>query len=219
MDNHIFCDYFDSVVSNEIQGDILKYVFKGYADADQFIKRREYQSGVAKNAYSYQRWFEIDNNLLALNKKYFGLQVFSELNIARNSFHTLIKVENIRITMSAVENKLSLPRPAVFRNDLARWQSYFTISADKQKLEIVEQKNNSDTFIYAFIIHRPIPEEPKYPEFIRIAFPNESCTKFIDYIDLFKRFPNFVEELKHQDMIRVPDLAEVTLNIQEKKLL
>ena len=117
-DNHVFQDYFDSVISNDIQQDIVRYVFKGYVEADKLVKRQEYQPGPAKNCYPYVRWVEIDNNCLALNKKYPGLQTSSEQNIIRNSFHTLISLGNARITVSAVGTPSSLPRMALFRGSL-----------------------------------------------------------------------------------------------------
>jgi len=215
-DEPIFQRYFCSIVKDDVLKDIMRHIFKGYKDADEFVKQREYQPGPAKNAYPYTRWFEIDNNILAMNKKYPGLEVISQPNVICNSFHTLVTIDKVRLTISAVDAPTSLPRSAKFRNDIARWQSCFVI--DGGRLQIVDQDGNS-SLIYAFVTHGPVADNQSFPEFIRIAFPNEHCTKYVDFIDLFKKYPDFVQELKQQDMVHIKDNAEVTLNVVEKPKL
>jgi len=218
-DNHVFQSYFDSVIPNDIQQDIVRHVFKGYVEADKLVKRQEYQPGPAKNCYPYVRWVEIDNNCLALNKKYPGLQTSSEQNIIRNSFHTLISLGNVRITVSAVGTPSSLPRTALFRNDLASCQYRFDISADQERFELRDLESVKDKIVYAFVIHGPMFDNPRFPGFVHIAFPDENCTRYLDCINLLKRFPDLVEELQHEDMIHIPDKVEVKLNVPEEKLL
>jgi hypothetical protein len=218
-DNHVFRGYFDSVISNDIQQDIVRCVFKGYVEADKFVNHREYQPGPAKNCYPYIRWIEIDDNCLALNKKYPGLQTSSEQNIIRNSFHTLVSLGNVRITISAVATPSSLPRTAVFRNNLASCQYRFDISADQKWFELRDLESVKDRIVYAFVIHGPMLDNPRFPGFIHIAFPDESCTRYLDRINLLKRFPDLIEELQREDMIQIPDKAEVKLNVPEEKLL
>ena len=217
-DNHVFQSYFDSVISNDIQQDIVRHVFKGYVEADKLVKRQEYQPGPAKNCYPYVRWVEIDNNCLALNKKYPGLQTSSEQNIVRNSFHTLISLGNVRITVSAVGTPSSLPRTALFRNNLASCQYRFDISADQGRFELRDLKSVNDMIVYAFVIHGPMLDNPRFPGFVHAAFPDENCTRYLDRINLLKRFPDLVEALQHEDMIYIPDKAEVKLNVTEKLL-
>ena len=218
-DNHVFRSYFDSVISNDIQHDIVRYVFKGYVEADKLVKRQDYQPGPAKNCYPYTRWIEIDNNCLGLNEKYPGLQTSSEHNIVRNSFHALISLGNVRITVSAVATPSSLPRTAVFRNNLASCQYRFDISADQKRFELRDLESVADRIVYAFVIHGPMPDNPGFPGFIHVAFPDESCTRYLDRINLLKRFPDLIEELQREDMIHVPDKVEVKLNVLEGKLL
>ena len=218
-DNHVFRSYFDSVMSNDILQDIVRYVFKGYIEADKLVKRQEYQPGPAKDCYPYIRWIEIDNNCLALNKKYPGLQTSSEQNIIRNSFHTLISLGNVRITVSAVATPSSLPRTAVFRNDLASCQYRFDISADQKRFELRDLENVKDKIVYAFVIHGPMHDNPRFPGFIYVAFPDDKCMRYLDRINLLKRFPDLIEELQREDMIHIPDEAEVKLNVPEGKLL
>jgi len=217
--NHVFQSYFDSVISNDIQQDIVRYVFKGYVEADKLVKRQEYQPGPARNCYPYVRWVEIDNNCLALNKKYPGLQTSSEENIIRNSFHTLISLGNVRITVSAVGTPSSLPRTALFRNNLASCQYRFDISVDQQQFELRDLESIENMIVYAFVIHGPMLDNPRFPGFIHVAFPDENCMRYLDRINLLKRFPDLIEELQHEDMIHIPDKAEVKLNVPEAKLL
>jgi hypothetical protein len=214
----LYRDYFNASISNDIQRDIVRHVYKGYIKADKLVKEKEYQPGPAKNLYPYVRWATIDDNCLALNNKYEGLQTSSEINISHNSFHTLITSGNIKMTISSVNNPSALPRVALFRNDLAILQYRFDISKDKSTFELLDLKSISDGTIFAFIIHGPTLDNQRFPGFIHIVFPDEHCTKYLDRIDLFKRFPDLIEELQHEDMIHIPDKAGVKLNVQEKLL-
>lgn len=209
---------FDSVISSDIQKDILRHVFGAYVEADKLVKHREYQPGPAKNSYPYIRWTEIDNNCLALNNKYPDLKTSSDLNITRNSYHTLISKGNVRLTISAVTTPSSLPRSALFRNDLASCQYRFDISADQVSFEFRDLKSIKDAIIYAVVIHGPMRDNPRFPDFIHIAFPDQDSASYLDRIDLKKRFPELFDELQREDMNQIPDRAEVKLNVQERLL-
>jgi hypothetical protein len=69
------------------------------------------------------------------------------------------------------------------------------------------------------VIHGPMLNNSRFPGFIYVGFPNEKCTRYLDRINLLKRFPDLIEELQREDMVQVPDQAEVKLNVPQEKLL
>jgi hypothetical protein len=219
VDGGVFKDYFNASISNDVQQDIVRHVFNGYVEADKLVKRQEYQPGPARNLFPYVRWATIDNNCLALNNKYPGLETISELNLQRNSFFTLIRLGNVRMTISAVSSSSALPREALFRNDLASCQYRFDISEDQTKLEFRDLKSLGDGIVYAFVIHGPVADNPRLPAFIHIGFPDQRCTQYLDRIDLLRKYPDLIEQLMHEDMERIKDTAQVTLNVVHERLL
>ncbi len=214
-------NYYDTVVSEDFQKDIIKYIFQGYLDADKMIKANDLQPQPAKNLYPYARWAMIDNYCLALNKKYNGVEVTSQCNTIHNCFYTLIRRGNVRMTISSVGTPNSLPRIAIFRNNLARCQYHFDIDDTKTKFEFKTLERFNDAIIYAFILHGPKVDNHKIPSFIKIVFPNEDCTRSLERIDLFKIFPKLIEDLSLEGMEIVPDEAKVTLrkDVYQGKLI
>jgi hypothetical protein len=219
MNNHTpYKEYYNAMVPDEIQKDIVRHVYRGYVEADNMVKAKDYQSGPANNLYPYARWANIDNNCLALNKRFEGLQTISEYNISRNSFHTIITLGNVKMTVSSVNNPSAMPRSAKFRNELAICQYRFDINKNTSTFEILDLSSISEITIYAFIIHGPKLGDKRVPGFIHVVFPDEHCGKYLDRIDLFQRFPDLIDELQRADTILIPDNAEVKLNVQEKLL-
>jgi hypothetical protein len=213
-----FKDYFNSKIPQAALQDVVQHVFEGYRNTSKFMKAQELQPGPTKNVYPYNRCANIDSNLLALNNKYEGLKALSEINHAGNWFYTLISYENIRMTMSAVESPTTVPRESGFRNDLANCQFKFNYDEYTGNIEVSELKGDADTIIYALIIHGPAIDNPQYPAFIDIVFPNKKCTEYLDRINLFNQFPDLIESLKREGTEIIPDKAEVKLSVQEKML-
>lgn len=214
-------NYYRNHVPKEINKELLRHIFRGYLAADKLIKSQEYQPGPAKNLYPYVRWANIDNYCLALNQKYDELESISRPNVVKNSFHTLIRYGNIRMTISAVQSRNSLPRDAQFRNDLASCQYSWGIDEKQGIFKQNPLASIDSKIVYAFIVHGTETDNPQYPEFVNIVFPNSTCTKYLDYIDLFKEYPDFVEELLHEDMEHIKDNAGVELKVdsRQEKLL
>jgi len=213
-----FRDYFKSKFPQVALQNIVRHVFEGYRDTSKFMKAQDLQPGPMKNVYSYNRGANIDSNLLALNNKYKGLKATSEINSARNWHYTLISFENIRMTMSVVESPTDAPRESLFRNYLASCQMSFDFNKDNGDIEINDLKSNDESIIYALIIHSPAIDNPNLPAFIHIVFPNESCTDYLDRINLFNEFPSLVDSLVREGTEQIPDKAEVKLSVQAKLL-
>lgn len=221
ISNTGFREYFDAVISLDMQKDIVKYIFTGYKDADKMIKTQDFQPQPAKNLYPYARWAMIDNYCLALNKKYDRVQAASRPNTINNCFFTLITCSNVRMTISAVNSPKSMPRLALFRNSLASCQYRFDIGKNNRNFEFMDLESKDAKTVYCFVLHGPLTDNHREPSFINIVFPNEDCTRCLDRINLFRRFPDFVEELRLEGIELVPDKAEVALreDIRQEKLL
>ena len=206
-------DYFLSHFPKSGGEDILQHVYSAYRNNSKFLKAQELQSGPSTNVFPYSLNAHIDSNLLALNNKYLGLKATSEINEARNWRYTLISYENIRLTASNVDSPMTSPRYSSFRNDLAHCQFRWDIK--NGSLEPRQLTDIGDKVIYGLIIHCPATDNPFVPAFIHIAFPNESCSDYLDRINLFDEYPSLYESLKTEEMEKIPDRSEVKLHIQE----
>lgn len=202
--------YFDSHVSEKVQRDIVRFIVRGYRDADAQIKMNDYQPGPAKNLYPYVRWCRIEDYCLALSK-YEDVETSSQPNAIRNSYYTLIKSGNVKLTISAVKSPADMPREAKFRNEYASLQYRFDVNVETDEFEIVDVSSVEEV-LYAFILHGPVDkEDPHVPGFIRAGFPNERCTRYLGYIDLHERYKEVVQEVLYEGTEIVEDKAEVKL--------
>ena len=208
----VYKDYF---LSNFPKGgeDILRRVYSEYRNNSKFMKVQELQSGPNKNVFPYNLNAHIDSNLLALNNKYQGLKATSEINKAGNWRYTLISYENIRLTASNVDSPMTSPRDSSFRNDFAHCQYRWDVN--NGSLEPCQLTEIGDSIIYGLVIHSPATDNPFVPAFIHIAFPNESCSDYLDRINLFDEYPGLLESLRNEGMENIPDRSEVKLHIQE----
>lgn len=205
-------DYFLSHFPKPGARDILWHVYSGYLNNFKSLKAQQLQSGPSKNVFPYGLNAHIDSNLLALNK-YRGLKATSEINEARNWRYTLISYENIRLTASNVDSPMTSPRHSSFRNDLAYCQ--FRLDIQNGNLEPCQLTDMGDKIIYGLVIHCPATDNPFVPAFVHIAFPNESCSDYLDRINLFNEYPDMLKSLRSEGTEQIPDKSEVKLHIQE----
>lgn len=209
----VYKDYFLSNFPKVGAEDILRYMHSAYLNNWKFLGVQELQSGPSKNVFPYNLNAHIDSNLLALNNKYPGLKATSEINEARNWRYTLISYENIRLTASNVDSPTTAPRDSSFRNYFASCQYRWDVN--NGNLEPCQLTKIGDSLIYGLIIHSPATDNPILPAFINIAFPNQSCSGYLDRINLFNEYPSLLESLRSEGMEQIPDKSEVKLHIQE----
>lgn len=209
----VYKDYFVSNFPKDGAEDILRYMHSAYSNNWKFLAVQELQSGPSKNVFPYNLNAHIDSNLLALNNKYQGLKATSETNEARNWRYTLISYGNIRLTASNVDSPTTAPRDSSFRNYFASCQYRWDVH--NGNLEPCQLTKIGDSFIYGLVIHSPATDNPILPAFIHIAFPNESCSGYLDRINLFNEYPSLLESLRSEGMEQIPDKSEVKLHIQE----
>lgn len=209
----VYKDYFLSNFPKGGVEDILRYIHSAYLNNSKFLRVQELQFGPSKNIFPYNLNAHIDSNLLALNNKYQGLKATSEINKACNWRYTLTSYEKIRLTASNVDSPMTSPRDSSFRNDFASCQYRWDVN--NGNLEQCQLTEIGDSIIYGLVIHSPATDNPRLPAFIHIAFPNKSCSDYLDRIDLFGEYPILFESLRSEGMENIPDKSEVKLHIQE----
>jgi hypothetical protein len=98
----------------------------------------------------------------------------------------------VKLTQSCTTDRDDVPRQAKFRFTLAKNGQLLLF--DKNELQ---ESSHQPSFLYAILTHGVDTNSPKrsWPAFVRVQFPNETCTDFVDEgIDLFARFPAIVAE-------------------------
>lgn len=58
-------EHFQSVITTDIQRDILRNVYSGYLRAHKLVKNQEHQPGPAQNLYPYMRYLQRGSRGLA----------------------------------------------------------------------------------------------------------------------------------------------------------
>lgn len=193
--------FFDSQVSQQVQERLLRLILAAYLQARRDI-RDDYQPQVAHDVFPHILRARVDSFLYSIGSR-FGfsdVEARYEPNKQSNSFHTVMKVGKVVLTSSAVEGPGVVPRNAEFRNEIADAQSRFIVDSGCNAFVIDDMPTPDDAVLYGLIIHGPeaygVKTPLRYiPGFVRVAFPNRSCSAYLDCLDLKARFPQLFAEL------------------------
>jgi hypothetical protein len=136
-----------------------------------------------------------ERNVQRLNGLNPGVSAAYSLNHAKNCYHVIIRSRRAFLTISCVDNPQQLVRTAVFRN----------IYSAQQDMFLRNDPPPSDNDLYAILLHGPSHQDPAYPSFMHIAFPNKDCTEYWpDRIDLMFRFSEIREQVPAIEDIPTP---------------
>jgi hypothetical protein len=185
--------YFNANVTNEIQKEIRDQIIVDYSTSyNNVISGFSYE--VSHDHYPQERLSTIEDNLKKL-RRFPGVNVESRLNRKHTSYHTLVQVKNVVVTVSKVASRKKLPRNTLFRENLAGAQSYFVPKA-KGGIQIRKPIYPSNSKLYAIIIHGTARGARKdMPSFIDVVIPDRSYKTIIDRLDLLTKDFSKIEKV------------------------
>jgi hypothetical protein len=180
--------YFDSSVNPAAQQRLIRMLFHVYRKADDFCE--ELLDGPeTHDTLPILRRALAEQSLRFEMAKVDGAIATAEPNKVGNSFHTRVMIGRIVLTESAVESPDALVRPAEFRNAYAVMYQL--------AMSFVDQETPpADGLIYTVLLHGLEPGKRGLPGFVHVAFPNPTWTRYVDRIDLLRRYPEMTQELR-----------------------
>ena len=178
---------FDESFSERLQIGILRCVLAGWYEGTRSVRLRfDYFS--AHDLLGHERRAYIEQNLRAFAKRHKINCPKAKLNYARNSFHTELVSGRTVLTASALEWQDQMVREALFRNTMAR--------EPQAHLFDEEIPPDSNDPLYGIICYGVGARRvDPIPGFVRVAFPNSTCSNYIDAVDLMGKYPTATNKL------------------------
>lgn len=213
-------DFFNKNVTDDAQKELVRLIFRGYRTPYDEIMQSDYKHSLGIDLFPNARRAKIDSYLIQLSGIFPDISTKIQTNLRRNSHHAVVYAGNVFFTASAVQNEYDLPRKAFFRQEYASMQTEFDYSSDENIFIIRNNTIQQQLKLYALILHGPeIGNDKWLPGFIKVAFPSKDClTRMDDDIDLWKKYPNVVQELINEGTEVVEDNVMPTL-IKQRKML
>lgn len=198
--SHEYVAFFLAELPEIVLRAICRYLLSAYKEAEDTCLCFPRQPG--HDLRPIFRRAAVERNVFNLNERYPGISVTYVLNDANNCYHAVIRSGRTFLTVSCVDTPNQVVRTAVFRN---------TYSA-QQDLFLSNEPPPSDNDLYAILLHGHTKDDPTYPSFMRIVFPNNDCTAYLpDHIDLIHRFSEIREQVPVVDIPKpaLPKLRDI----------
>jgi hypothetical protein len=176
---------FDHHVALRFQAATLRCVLGAYTTADRRCKKFPMEAIHDHRPYERRIWFDW-RWLRMVNSRFaaIGAQARWDQNVARNCYHTTVRIGPVMWTASAVAHPFEIVRIALFRKTLARSNQRLILPEMEEPVEV-------GTPLCALLIHGPSGQ--KFPTFANIVFPLPDCYEYAEpRIKLFERFPKIV---------------------------
>jgi hypothetical protein len=174
---------FDSQVAARLQYSFTKAVLENYREGSRWCFRN-FSPPQAKDLVGYYSRAKIEEELPGI-VALFPRATISTHRYENNTGHyNEITCGCVKLTQSRIVNRSEVPRHAKFRATLAQ--------NGQQELFEITAKLSEPPYLYAMLTHGvdDNSEKRSWPAFIKIQFPDKSCSRFLDEgIDLLARFP------------------------------
>ena len=184
-------EFFDQHVPDRLLKALVKLVFENYKQSSRYCFRY-FSPSVAKDLSGTHRRAKIEEDLAGIQPLFRGVVVAPARYENNTGSYNEITCGPVKLTQSCTIDRDEVPRQAKFRFTLAKnGQLSLFDRSDRQ------EASQQQSFLYAILTHGVDNNSPKrsWPAFVRIQFPNETCTEFVDEgIDLLARFPEIVAE-------------------------
>jgi hypothetical protein len=174
---------FNSSVPDEFCRQVLRRGFGGYQAAN--LRCSEFPLNEKHDLLPHVRRALFESDLRSIAKQ-FHFTASAELNKTKNSYHTMVLAGQIALTASAVPSPDIIVRPAKFRGVLAA----------TSQMNLYNEEEEEEGYIYGIIIHGPNEDKPFQPGFCRIVFPDRNVEAYVYEIDLFSKYQALVTELQ-----------------------
>lgn len=183
--------YFD----NNLLATLSSSITKAYHVLDSLIKEHEFlQFAVGKDARPYLKRVLVDYYLTKLCQNNPSIKYQINKNKAKNCSHVELLLGPFILTASNVEDFNSIPRKAIFRDDLSQLNIDFE---QKESQGVLFQSEE----IYGIITHAGYKTTPS---FINLGFPDSNNSSWLHYRDLEIKPVSFdtpIEEIKDEILI------------------
>jgi hypothetical protein len=195
-------EFFDDHVPRKLQNALLRSVFENYAEASRYCWRN-FTAPQAKDLSGTYRRARIEEEWSGI-ATLFPRDVTVEVRQYENNtgYYNEITCGRVVITQSCIVDPNEVPRTALFRTTLAR-------SGQLELFNAIED-TDADDLLYTILTHGVdvTSRRRSRPGFAKFQFPNRDCSKYVDDgIDLFKRFPDTVNEY----------ITDVTAEVEPKR--
>ena len=170
----------------------------------------------AKDVFPHKRRAHVETKLQGLPEQFPGLKVKPRFNRVGNC-HRVLSLPGVLMTVSAVPNPCRMVRPSAHRKLYASGaegnqdfrQCFFTIGScnslvvGEHDLSVLERGQ-----IYGILFYSPASDNPLGVGYIGIGFPDHTCTRYVEVLNLTKLFPSAAVTTAVE---RVEDLAAVEM--------
>ena len=212
-------DYLRANVSDELLAATTKKVIGSNRDAARGIgadvEDGKYTKHVARDLFPQVRRARIETCFFGLVSQFPDITVTSQLNKTGTNYHTRIRSGNLIMTASAVLTPRGLAREADFRNNYAGPQLRFDIDSHQNLSQVAMDSSMYSELLYGIILYCAAKNNPFEIGSVHLAFPDTTCTRYQDCVDLMNLFP---ETTKKTEVEQVQDQAIVNLLVDDEEI-
>ena len=176
-----------------LQRDLLRSVLACYEQADKHVKR--YPPTEAMTLRGHVRRADIEVDLRNVAAKYFGAEATAQPNRTGSTYHSVVVIGAVKLTQSKLPNTRRMVKPSAFREEYAaNGDQYLLKFMENPRRKKVVTIGGARDYLFAVLIHGCSRKNKARPYFVRFAFPNKECTRWLHQIDLMKRFTDVVTQ-------------------------
>jgi hypothetical protein len=190
-------EIFDSSVPRAMQRDSVRIIWHGYQETFREVNSRHARPE-AHDLLGHERRAYIERELRAMAELYPDTVAMPEWNKTKTAAHTIITRGVIKLTESKVRTPWTIVHPSVFRSEYAE-----VFQPDLFQPDEYEERDEI-SYIYSIILHGCEPSTPSIPSFIHVVFPDRDFQTYIHRINLFKKFPDLLDELQGRPTDQTP---------------
>ena len=176
---------FDGSFEEQTQQALIKCLYSAYKEAHNECFKK-FSKEEAHDLLPFYRWIQLRSEFRGLGGRFKEIETYHEPNGPAPSYHIVINTERVILTVSSVYGPGALPRPAIYRTEMA--------NTHQLNFDFIKSDEDHNK-VYAILIHGVKRDDKKQPAFAQIGFPAKGFEYYIHRIDLFKKFDVLVKSL------------------------
>ncbi len=179
---------FDIAVPRRLQYSLTKSVLENYRQSSRYCSRY-FAPAQARDLSGHFCRAKIEDEMVGIAALFPMVSVTIKSYENNTGSYNEITCGIVKLTQSRILNPNDVPRNASFRATLAANGQYSLFGS--------ESDSASAQYLYSILTHvvDVNSEKRSWPAFIKIQFPNATCTGYVDDgIDLLARFPDLRAE-------------------------
>lgn len=204
---------FDSHLSVAFQESIARCIIQTYQDAYQ-DSIDAFGEQVGMRNWGNWRLAMMDKRLLTLGMRFTseGVRANYVNNCTSSAYHVELLVGPVCITVAHIPHSGASPPKALYRQDWAQTNEPYLFP------EIQPARQNQD--VYALILHSTNHGKAKFPEILRVVFPDSNGGCADEGINWYKRFPelqNVVDQLQGASNEEITEPLELAMRDEKQE--